>query len=138
MRLKQASPVIRIPSANAVIQAALGQGIHFPQPIQVSGNLPVAKHFHDSAQLPVRSSVEVVLDRTFGKRRAEGDVTAFIHRAAQFQFAQSPLQLRVEVRKGLGIIPHVRAGTMAAAGIGESILPSPKDRHFPGATRWEI
>ena len=126
MRLKQASPVIRIPGADAVIQAALGQGIHFLQPIHVSGNLPVAKHFHDSAQLAVRSSVEIVLDRAFGKSRAEGDVTVFIHGTAQFKFAQRPLRSRVEMRESLGIIPDMRAGTMATTGIGKTAFPTPQ------------
>ena len=53
VRLKQGSLPARIPGANAVIQAPLGQRIHLLQPIRVSRNLPVAEHFHDAAQLPV-------------------------------------------------------------------------------------
>src|SRR5258708_1145418 len=82
MRLKEASPMIGIPGANAVVQAAFGQGVHFLEPVEVTGNLPVAKDFHDSAQLAVRGGMKVVFYRAFGKRGAKRDVAVFVHRAA--------------------------------------------------------
>ena len=126
MRLKQAAAVIRIPSANAIVQAAFRQGIHFLQPIEVAGNLPIAKDFHDASQLPVGGGVKIVFDRAFGKRGAKRDVAVFIHGAPQFQFAQSALQAREKVRESLRIIPDVRAGTMAAARVGKTSFPTPK------------
>ena len=125
MGLEEASAMVGIPGANAVVQAAFGERVHFPQPIEVAGNLPVAKHFHDPAQLPVGGGVEVVFDGAFGERGAEGDVAGFIHGAAEFQFAQSGLELREKMRKRLGIVPDMRAGTVAAARIGETTFPTP-------------
>src|SRR6266702_2390658 len=36
-------------------------------------------------------------------------MAVFVHGTAQLQFAESGFELRVKVRKGLGIIPHVLA-----------------------------
>src|SRR3974390_1867353 len=69
--------------------------------------------------------MKIVLDRTFGKRRAKCDVAIFVHGASKFEFAQSAFELRVKMRKGLRIVPDMRAGTMTAAGIGETTFPTP-------------
>src|SRR4029077_18767762 len=105
MRLEEAAAVVRIPSANAVVQAAFREGVHFLEPSEVAGNLPVAENFHDAAELAVGSGVEVVLDGAFGERGAEGDVARFVHGAAEFEFAQSGLEAGEEMRKSLGVIP---------------------------------
>ena len=70
--------------------------------------------------------METVIDRAFRKRRAESDVTLFIHRTAKFKFAQRPLQLGIKVRKSLRIIPHMRARTVTATSVRKTSLPSPQ------------
>src|SRR5260370_40666171 len=130
MRLEEASAMIGIPGANTVVQTALGQGIHFLEPIEISGNLPVAKHFHDAAQLAVGGGVKIVFYRSFRKRGAERDVAVFVHGAAQLQFGEGGLEIWVTVREGLGIIPYVRARTMAPASIGGTSFPTPEIAAF--------
>src|ERR1019366_5448689 len=63
MRLKQPSLVIGVPGADAVVQTALYQRIHLLEPAGVSGDMPVAVNFHDSAQLAVGSSGSLVIHR---------------------------------------------------------------------------
>src|SRR5437016_14407529 len=57
-------------------------------------------------------------------------MAVFVDGTGQLQVAESGFELRVKVRKGLRIIPHVRAGTMAAASIGETPCPTPKSAIF--------
>ena len=101
--------VIRVPGANAVIEASLRQWIQPPQPVRITRDLPVAIDLHDAAQLPVRGSGSIVVNRPVGNGPAEIHVTAFIHRTNQLKVPQSPLKLRIKMRERLRIIPHVRA-----------------------------
>ena len=66
-----------------------------------------------------------VVDRAVGNRTAEGHVAALVHGTDEFKVAQGSFQLRVEMRKGLGVIPHVGAGAVAASGVGEAAFPAP-------------
>src|ERR1039457_3740303 len=126
MGLEEASSMIWSPGADAVIQAALCQRIHFLEPAGISRDLPVAKQLHDPAQLPVGGSVPTMIDWAFGDRSAKAHVATFIHGTHQLQFAKRPLPLRIEIRKGLGVIPDMSTGAFAAAVIWKAAFPSPQ------------
>ena len=100
--------------------------------------MPVAIDLHDAAQLPVGSSGSALIGWAVGNRSAEIHVTALIHGTAQFQVAQSPLQLRVKMRKGLCVVPDVCAGAMAAAAIWGTAFPSPQISVFLAQNRGRL
>ena len=70
--------------------------------------------------------MKAVIDRPVGNGAAKGHMAALIHGAHQFQVAKSSLQLRIQVRKRLRIVPHVRTGAVAAAAVGKTAFPSPQ------------
>ena len=59
MGLKKCAAMVGVPGGDAVFEAALGQRIHLRQPGGVAGDLPVAEHLHDAAQLAVGGGVPV-------------------------------------------------------------------------------
>src|SRR6266566_651819 len=87
MGLEQRAAMIRIPSANTIVQAALGQRIHFLEPVLVARDLPIAKNLHDASKLAIGSGMEIVFHGTCGKRGTKRDVAVLVHRSYKFQFA---------------------------------------------------
>ena len=135
MGLKESTLAIRVPLANREFQAAFGQRIHFLHPLKISGYLPLAIHFHDSAELSVSRGVKIVLYRAIGQSRTKVHMPFFIHGAFQFLFPQSALQRREKVRQGLRIIPNVGAGAVTAARIRKASLPGPNVAIFLAKNR---
>ena len=70
--------------------------------------------------------MEVVLDRPNRQGAAECLVPGLVLRRAELGLAQRPLQAREEVRDGLGVIPDVRAGAVAAARVVAAAFPAPQ------------
>ena len=125
MGLKERAVMVGIPSADAVIETALNERIDSLQPGEVAGDLPIAEDFHDAAELAVGGGVPSVIDGAIGDRAAEVHVTALVHGADEFHVAKRAFELRVEMRHGLSVVPHVSAGTVAAAGVRRAAFPSP-------------
>ena len=57
---------------------------------------------------------------------AERLMPAVVLRRAELGLAQRALQGREQVRHGLGVVPHVRAGAVAAAGVVAAAFPRPE------------
>ncbi len=80
---------------------------------------------HDAAELAISGSVVGMIDRTIRNGATEIDMAPVIHGAHQFEIAQRALELRIEVRHGLRVVPYMRAGAVAAAGIRKAAFPAP-------------
>ena len=66
------------------------------------------------------------LDGLDRQRGAEGLVAAFVLTFAKLGLAKSPLQIRKKMGEGLGVIPDMRARTVAASALVVAALPRPE------------
>ena len=126
MRLLHHALVPGIPRLDAVVQAPFHLRPQPAQPFGVAADAPLAVHLHDAPKLPVGGGVEVVRDGANRQGAAELLVPRLVLRRAELGLAQRPLQAREEVRDGLGVIPDVRAGAVAAARIVAATFPGPQ------------
>src|SRR5258708_176438 len=117
--------MIRIPGTNAVVETAPREWVHSLQPLGVSGDLPVAIELHDSAELAVRCGVPAMIDGAVGDGAAEVHMAVVVHGALIFHVAKGALELRVKMRKGLRVVPDMRARSVAAAAVRKAAFPSP-------------
>ena len=125
MGLEERAVMVGIPGADAVIETALNEWIDLLEPGEVAGDLPIAEDLHDAAELAVGGGVPIVIDGAIGDRAAEVHMTALVHGANKFHVAKRAFEMGVEMRHGLSVVPHVSAGTVAAAGVRRAAFPSP-------------
>ena len=125
MGFLQDAPVLRVPGADAVVHAALRQGVHALEPRLVAADLPLPIHFHDAAELTIRCGVELVLGVAIREGGAEGHVAAAVHGSFEFGLAEGSFQLWIQVGQSLGIVPDVGTRSRTAAVVDEASLPGP-------------
>jgi hypothetical protein len=79
-----------------------------------------------TAKLAIGGRVPAMAGRTFRQRSAESDMSALVDRALELRLAQGALESGKEMRECLGIVPHVSAGSVAAAPLAEAAFPTPE------------
>ena len=94
------------------------------QPV-VAADLPVPVQLHDPAKLAVGSRVVAVIRQAVRKLGPKVDMPLLAERPLQLLLAQGALQFREQVRQGLGVVPDMGAGAVAAAGGHKAAFPGP-------------
>ena len=88
--------------------------------------MPFAIDFHDATELAIRRRMIAVPHVAIWQGRAKGDVAVFVHCAFKFLFAERAFDVRIEMGKGLGIIPNMGTGAGTTAIFYKATFPGPR------------
>src|SRR5919205_3597377 len=121
---------IRVPVSTGIVDRALDAGPDLREPLPVGAQLPLPQYAQDAAHLPVEGGLRLLIAPRPDELLAEGFEAAEGHPAVglgldgELDAAHLPLQAREEEGHCLGIAPHVRTASLAAAGVVKTAFPA--------------
>ena len=130
------SLAVRVPGADAVVQARPYPRPEAAQPGRVAADPPLAVDLHDAAELAVGRGVEVVRRGLDGQGDPEVLVAVLVLADRELGLSQGALERRKQVRDRLGVVPDVGAASRGPARCPRRSPPIPTGARRPGAGPW--